>query len=1087
MQFISKSDRQFCKGPSAWLALSATLRSVSAYPLCASLDDFFRQKFDSNGKASFYGAARVSNWVLFVAFVASGFLLMNERVYSLSSDSPFSLALSDAGIDQAFVCMTLTVLTVGTGASPVHGEFSSVGSSGLAMVALFSVSFIAVSLFRAFQENQINETMKEQGKGSNPFLCYSWYACPEVNSDWRGKQVVVAIFTGSFVTIDAAENALNEVFQHESETALKKGIRFIIMSTQNPAEADLYKWDMLMKNPRWSNCAAFYCGNALSESDLEKALVFHAEQIFVVHGGTESTDHATCELLDDRVIVQTQFLRKNNPNLEIYAEIFCPTNRHRALEAGADHVLCVLGILYQVLGRSLSCPGIDQVLNCSSVYPAIFPSKYWGMDFIDAAAKAYEDYGVIPFALVQCFPDDDVPLPDPPVIRRVLLNPNRNLSCQCDRLVFCFAPSAKHMFDFISCCKEKIVVPAYSVDEREGKYEKISKVSFQGKAKGDMDDEPDYSGYKYIVPGDTNKPAVSKTKVKHGVNSILLSKSLTKQIPGTEHMAPSRKKRIPLKNRRRRRMTGIELMASFDPSRAWLAGSDITDHGQPLWSMWGEDTETSVEFTWQPLLNAVQSGFAQHTVICAGCNVNSVHYVVRALRSTDNSTWTPIIIVSESPPPSTVPRTTREEPLPAHLWPHVYWVKGKSRERKTLIRAGLPTCREVVILPDEGKTPQGSNHRGILELEYSVESSNISSVFFTMQEVRKLAPAVICSIASSKSQYHVNRTWCCPMDTIRTCMFRSLHNPFIIPLIGTLTNHSPPNLGERDVDVDEKDVPRTSQTLRAIKKLQNLESLLRESFLRRKGIPPYLFGKSFRHVMASFCDKFKSLPIALGRSDGSIVVCPGHQLIVQTGDFVLALVPMEYDRFVNEAMTVVRRAQSTEQLKERHRLIRTTNKLIGKQLVAIESMMERAEYKIRQSGARNEERKSNAIDDQELVNNAVMPAGSKLEGKWENEDTLKRTEDEIDDLKTLLNAIVGVRKTLREKQHVLKGIALQKSDSMDAAEVVFQQVTINNSLISILEEKCQALTVESPESDGEFVDEELAIEEVDSEFKVDNI
>ena len=40
---------------------------------------------------------------------------------------------------------------------------------------------------------------------------------------------------------------------------------------------------------------------------------------------------------------------------------------------------------------------------------------------------------------------------------------------------------------------------------------------------------------------------------------------------------------------------------------------------------------------------------------------------------------------------------------------------------------------------------------------------------------------------------------------------------------------------------------------------------------------------------------------------------------------------------------------------------------------------------------------------------------------------------------------------------------------------------------SILEEKCQALTVESPESDGEFVDEELAIEEVDSEFKVDNI
>ena len=57
----------------------------------------------------------------------------------------------------------------------------------------------------------------------------------------------------------------------------------------------------------------------------------------------------------------------------------------------------------------------------------------------------------------------------------------------------------------------------------------------------------------------------------------------------------------------------------------------------------------------------------------------------------------------------------------------------------------------------------------------------------------------------------------------------------------------------------------------------------------------------------------------------------------------------------------------------------------------------------------------------------------------------------------LLNAVIGVRKTLREKQHVLKGIALEKSESVEAAEVVFQQVTINQSLMNILEEKCTEL------------------------------
>ena len=68
---------------------------------------------------------------------------------------------------------------------------------------------------------------------------------------------------------------------------------------------------------------------------------------------------------------------------------------------------------------------------------------------------------------------------------------------------------------------------------------------------------------------------------------------------------------------------------------------------------------------------------------------------------------------------------------------------------------------------------------------------------------------------------------------------------------------------------------------------------------------------------------------------------------MMTGDSILCLAPMEYDKFVAQAINVVRHAQGTEKLKERQQLLRSTNQTIGKQLVALESMLERAQYAIR--------------------------------------------------------------------------------------------------------------------------------------------
>ena len=73
-------------------------------------------------------------------------------------------------------------------------------------------------------------------------------------------------------------------------------------------------------------------------------------------------------------------------------------------------------------------------------------------------------------------------------------------------------------------------------------------------------------------------------------------------------------------------------------------------------------------------------------------------------------------------------------------------------------------------------------------------------------------------------------------------------------------------------------------------KLQDFESLLRESFLRRKGIPPFLFGKPFKHVMEVVTEKYNTLPVALITSSGKLIICPNENHIVDKSDSLLCTV-----------------------------------------------------------------------------------------------------------------------------------------------------------------------------------------------------
>ena len=1033
-------------------------------------------------------------WVLYVSFVSACLITAFERI---ASESYFSTA----GIFESIIFTLLLVLSLGTS----FGDMFAM-TTGSRVVVIFIVIVSVVLLFNfilpvirvaiigstSTSRVPLIASMRSSGRSNKLFRSLqNWYLVDAVPNEWRSKFIIVAIFAGNILDIEHVKMLLEEAFNFNCENA--EDCRIVLMSTQTIPSSSFCTWDNLITRKRWQRKIVFMCGSGMLTTDLERACVDSAEQVYVVNGATNSYSGVREEYSeqDDRVVLQTEYVRTFNSNAEIYAEVFCPESRIRALEAGADHCMSVLGISYQVIGRMISCPGIDHLLVWTNFFPAVFPQEYYGLNFPVAAKKAYVDFGVIPFAVIECFPhilsdeynskynvdhiidETGAKRKRNDIHRRMLLNPSR-LSITCSRLIYCLAPDAYAMYNFITHRSRS--VRTCELPRKNGSASTTFQTTyiFDGQETVDKRDRQrqkrdlDANDRKYIFNPKQHYDEFSSKSIDHEdiepekgkseqlqftALDMLLPKDLLQFVPGSEHLSAnsSRKKKIRLDRRReRKRMTGLEIMASMDPSRAWLAGSNIVDHGQPLWSMWGDEGVSN--FEWRSLESAEESGFAQHTVICCeGCSSQHIHYIIRALRSNDSSTWTPIVIISDSPPLTSPRRITRDDPAPAHLWPHVYWLKGHPRLKEDLVRAAVGSCRDVVILPSDKFKTDISNEADIEKLHLS-RLDEIGSIYFTLQEVRKLARKdVKFSIATKVSFTDVN-IQSCDVRSIRRLFFKQIHNPYLIPLIGSLLRHSPQNLGERDemqiadnemnessTDINEKVQYRfnASQTSKRVEILQDFESLVRESFLRLQGIPPFLHNKPFKQLMEVFSDKYNTLPLAIVKTNGQTITCPNAYYVIEQSDLVMCTTPMEYDQFLRQSAHAVNHARSKDSMKERRQLLRSTHRLIVQQLQAVESILERVNYVLRKRDEASPESKD-------------VDASINRNGENDDETLNEKAEN-------LLNAVVGVRKTLREKQHILKGIALEHSDSVEAAEVVFQQITINQSLMNILEDRCMEI------------------------------
>ena len=270
-------------------------------------------------------------------------------------------------------------------------------------------------------------------------------------------------------------------------------------------------------------------------------------------------------------------------------------------------------------------------------FPAIFPQEYYGLNFSVAAKKAYEDFGVIPFAVIECFPhilsdeynskynvdhiidEAGAKRKHSDIHRRMLLNPSR-LSITCSRLVYCLAPDAYAMYKFVthnSGSVQTCELPRkngsasttfqttytfdgqQTVDERDRQKQKQTSDKNDRKYIFDPKQHDDGFPSKSMEHEEKEHEQRKSKQLKFTALDMLLPKDLMQRVPGSEHLPAnsSRKKKMRLDRRReRKRMTGLEIMASMDPSRAWLAGSNIVDHGQPLWSMWGDECVSNFEW-----------------------------------------------------------------------------------------------------------------------------------------------------------------------------------------------------------------------------------------------------------------------------------------------------------------------------------------------------------------------------------------------------------------------------------------------------------------------------------------------------------
>jgi hypothetical protein len=473
--------------------VSTLLRSLKYYEICHILLTFIYRK-----KLATYGIQKIIQLIfhiVFISFVFASLVVTLERVksqhdfnnhhivYKTKEDSSY---LSTGGIFDGMVFTIVTMLSLGISFSELQNmAIESIVT--MIILLLISISLVLnyfftvankpkvdINTFHNIDHKDATFDHIEFDKSLSVSL-KKWYLLNSIPTHFKNDFLIVSIFSGiDYLDIEHVKQLLEEAFNDECENS--EHCKIVIMSTQTIPPSNLYAWNRLMTRETWRDKVVFICGSGMLTHDLERCGVDYSEQIYIVNGASNSTsgEKAGYSSYDDRVILQTEFVRGFNTDVEIYSEIYCPENRYRVLEAGADHVMCILGISYQIIGRMINCPGIDQLLLWTNFYPAVFPKEYYGLNFPIAAGKVYAKFGVIPFAVVACFPhinsdkyhskynidhliinndDGDMMMNDNrrknDVHRRLLLNPLK-LCVTCTRLIYCFAPDSYAMYNFVT-------------------------------------------------------------------------------------------------------------------------------------------------------------------------------------------------------------------------------------------------------------------------------------------------------------------------------------------------------------------------------------------------------------------------------------------------------------------------------------------------------------------------------------------------------------------------------------------------------------------------------------------------------------
>ena len=353
-------------------------------------------------------------------------------------------------------------------------------------------------------------------------------------------------------------------------------------------------------------------GNGASRLALTEAGVPLARNILLPAAGDSASEQA-----DDRALLWCSVIRSlAQDDAAIFAEVYFPSSKMPLLEAGANHVVCLLELQWQLLGRSVGCPGISDLVmalcerksesaldvrdrnhalpqhgvsapldekeedeGVSRILPMKIPIRYNDLPFCEAAYHLYNEFSVCVFAAnASCIMDNRDEsqrharrTADNSRGEVVVLNPAYRLKAG-QRCVHAIAPSSRSAFAaHTSRVDEEAPVEAAKEGERgrkKGAEEKTTEELQKDKEK-EKEKEKEIEKQKMLI--------ARRRPTSRDATELLLPADLLRpsEIP---HLVPRPVRRgapwkTPQRNAEFRRkskhtMTGLALLMRSDPARA---------------------------------------------------------------------------------------------------------------------------------------------------------------------------------------------------------------------------------------------------------------------------------------------------------------------------------------------------------------------------------------------------------------------------------------------------------------------------------------------------------------------------------------